>query len=146
MVLLVTPCHVAPPLLPPAHCATHGGCSSSPVTQNDFPVVEPLAGGCTPRLPAFVVPPLVGPVDVGPVEPVVPVVPVVPVEPVVPVLVGPMPLDVPPGVVAPGTVVPGAALPVWPDGNAPLNWPPSGPLPDAVPCDGATMTSTVWAA
>src|SRR5581483_8907171 len=98
---------------------THGGCSSSPVTQNDFPVVEPLAGGCTPRLPAFVVPPLVGPVDV------------VPVEPVVPVLVGPMPLDVPPGVVAPGTVVPGAALPVWPDGNAPLNWPPSGPLPDA---------------
>jgi hypothetical protein len=48
----VTPDQVAPPLDPPAHSATHGGCSSSPVTQNGRPVVVPLAGGATPTRPA----------------------------------------------------------------------------------------------
>src|SRR3954449_6315216 len=48
MVLSVTPCQVAPPLDPPAHCPTHGGCSSNPVTQNALPVVEPLAAEETP--------------------------------------------------------------------------------------------------
>src|SRR3954470_9351955 len=48
MVLSVTPCQVAPPFDPPAHCPMHGGCSSSPVTQNALPVVEPLAAAETP--------------------------------------------------------------------------------------------------
>src|SRR3954447_13082040 len=48
MVLSVTPCQVAPPFDPPAHCPTHGGCSSKPVTQNALPVVAPLAAADTP--------------------------------------------------------------------------------------------------
>src|SRR4051794_9797447 len=48
IVLSVTPGQVAPPLSPPSHCATQGGCSSSPVTHTVLPVVKPLAGGEAP--------------------------------------------------------------------------------------------------
>src|SRR3954470_395346 len=133
MVLSVTPCQVAPPLDPPAHCPTHGGCSSKPETQNALPVVEPLAAEETPTRRG--VAPLPAGGEPGATD-----------EP------GAAP---PPGAPAGGPPPPGSAA--APDGcgsgaeedAAPgvpdPNCPPSV-LPGAALLDGATITRMIWAA
>src|SRR4051794_15111225 len=130
MVLPVTPGQVAPPLDPPAHCATHGGCSSRPETQNALPVEDPVAGGATPRCPA-VEPPAVTPPDDDPetVEP-----------PPAPRPDGRLPGPTP-GCCAGGSA-PGDEDAT---GGCDPNWPPSC-VPGVAPLEGATITSTIWAA
>src|SRR3954469_16150071 len=121
MVLDVTPGQVAPPLSPPAHCATHGGCSLRPVMQNGLPVVVPLAGAATPRCFAAVAPLL--PTGAVPVDVLVGALPVAPL------------LDEP---VAPGTVAPVDGSAPGDDcalGEPPLNCPPSGPFAVVAPFD-----------
>src|SRR4051794_6946143 len=133
-----TPCQVAPPLPPPAHWATHGGCSRRPVTQNDFPVVEPLAGADVPLRLAMLLPP--DPVGATPAPPGPEPEPAAGPPP--PGVLLP-PSDDPPLPPAPGPTAPGDAdVP----GCTPGNSPPSGPFAELAPRDGATTTSTIWAA
>src|SRR3954451_2514899 len=130
-VLAVTPCQVAPPLSPPAHCAMHGECSSRPVTQNGLPAAEPVAGADTPACPARPLPAETEP----PAE----------LDP------GVVPLPAPAGRAPPGRVegppdcwgsgADDEAAPGVPEPN----WPPSV-LPCDALLDGATITSTIWAA
>src|SRR5690242_17866110 len=110
IVLAVTPCQVAPPLLPPYHLRMHGACSITPCTQN-VPGPKPVRA----VLPPDVAP---GAVELGTAPP--------------PATADPPALAAPAGAVEPGTTAdPPGPIAAVPPPAAPVAVPPVAVVPVA---------------